>query len=186
MTEQLLIGNSCRAFGHFNNIKSNIYFSCKDGNYYLEMYYIEMFFYFSTIKTHILSYLSKTYFIGRVLVILDPYRKKVKLLSHVWLFVTPWTVAQQASPSMGFSRHEYWSGLTFPSPGRSSQPRDWTQVSRIVGSRFTIWATREVLYYCVIFVMKILLWMDHRRIYAFSVISIMINSTDLGNGSSNL
>ena len=48
--------------------------------------------------------------------------KKVKSLSHVWLFVTPWTVAYQASPSMGFSRQEYWSGLSFPSPGDLSIP----------------------------------------------------------------
>ena len=41
---------------------------------------------------------------------------KVKFLSRVRLFVTPWTIAYQASPSMGFSRQEYWSGLTFPSP----------------------------------------------------------------------
>ena len=41
---------------------------------------------------------------------------KVKLLSHVQLFVTPWTVACQAPPSMGFSRQEYWSGLPFLSP----------------------------------------------------------------------
>ena len=41
---------------------------------------------------------------------------KVKLLSHVQLFATPWTVAYQASQSMGFSRQEYWSGLPFPSP----------------------------------------------------------------------
>ena len=46
------------------------------------------------------------------------YRKvKVKSLSHIWLFVTPSTVAYQASLSMGFSRQEYWSGLPFPSPG---------------------------------------------------------------------
>ena len=31
-------------------------------------------------------------------------------------FVTPWTVAHQASLSMGLSRQEYWSGLPFPSP----------------------------------------------------------------------
>ena len=43
-------------------------------------------------------------------------RKKVKLLSHVELFATPWTVAYQAAPSMEFSRQEYWSGLPFPSP----------------------------------------------------------------------
>ena len=35
---------------------------------------------------------------------------KVKLLSHVRLFATPWTAASQALPSMGFSRQEYWSG----------------------------------------------------------------------------
>ena len=42
---------------------------------------------------------------------------EVKSLSRVRLIVTPWTVAYQASPSMGFSRQEYWSGLPFPSPG---------------------------------------------------------------------
>ena len=42
---------------------------------------------------------------------------KVKSLSHVWLFATPWTVAYQASTSMEFSRQEYWSGLPFSSPG---------------------------------------------------------------------
>ena len=41
---------------------------------------------------------------------------KVKSLSRVRLFVTPWTVAYQAPPSMGFSRQECWSGLPFPSP----------------------------------------------------------------------
>ena len=41
---------------------------------------------------------------------------KVKSLSHARLFGTPWTVAYQAPPSMGFSRQEYWSGLPFPSP----------------------------------------------------------------------
>ena len=50
--------------------------------------------------------------------ILDPCLKvKVKSLSHVRLFATPWTVAYQASPSMGFSRQECRSGLPFPSPG---------------------------------------------------------------------
>ena len=41
---------------------------------------------------------------------------KVKSLSHVRLFATPWTIAYQAPPSMGFPRHEYWSGLPVPSP----------------------------------------------------------------------
>ena len=40
----------------------------------------------------------------------------MKLLSRVRLFATPWTVAYQAPPSMGFSRQECWTGLPFPSP----------------------------------------------------------------------
>ena len=47
---------------------------------------------------------------------------KVKSLSHVRLFATPWTVAYQAPPTMGFSRQEYWSGLPFPSPGDLPDP----------------------------------------------------------------
>ena len=46
----------------------------------------------------------------------------MKLLSCVWLFANPWTVAHQAPPSMGFSRQEYWSGLLFPSPGDLTDP----------------------------------------------------------------
>ena len=43
-------------------------------------------------------------------------------LSRVWLFVTPWTVAHQASLSMGFPRQEYWSGLPCPPPGDLPDP----------------------------------------------------------------
>ena len=39
---------------------------------------------------------------------------EVSSLSHVRVFGTPWTVAHQAPPFMGFSRQEYWSGLSFP------------------------------------------------------------------------
>ena len=44
------------------------------------------------------------------------WRVKVKSLSRVRLLVTPWTAAYQASPPMGFSRQEYWSGSPLPSP----------------------------------------------------------------------
>ena len=44
------------------------------------------------------------------------WKVKMKSLSRVWLLATPWTAAHQAPPSMGFSRQEYWSGLSFPSP----------------------------------------------------------------------
>ena len=39
------------------------------------------------------------------------WKVKVKSLSRVWLLATPWTVAHQAPPSMGFSRQAYWSGV---------------------------------------------------------------------------
>ena len=48
--------------------------------------------------------------------------KLMKLLGHVWLFVTPWTVAYQAPWTMGFTRQEYWSGLPWPSPGDLPDP----------------------------------------------------------------
>ena len=56
------------------------------------------------------------------------YRKKVLvlpvwcMLSHVWLFATPWTVAHLVPVSMEFSRQEYWSRLPFSSPGDPPDP----------------------------------------------------------------
>ena len=44
------------------------------------------------------------------------WKVKVKSLSHVRLFATPWTAAHQAPPPMGFSRQEYWSRVPLPSP----------------------------------------------------------------------
>ena len=41
---------------------------------------------------------------------------KVKTLSRIRLLATPWTIACQAPPSMGFSRQEYWSGVPLPFP----------------------------------------------------------------------
>ena len=108
------------------------------------------------------------------------WEKKVKLFSRVQLFATPWTVAHQSPPSMGFpgwgihvkpwlihvnvwqkplqyckvislqlikinkkkkkERVLEWIAISF-SRG-PSWPRDWTQVSYIVGRCFTVWATR--------------------------------------------
>ena len=59
-----------------------------------------------------LQSLSYSVFTGKV---------KVKSLSRVQFFVTPWTVAYEAPPSMEFSRQEYWSGLPFPSPMHESE-----------------------------------------------------------------
>ena len=48
------------------------------------------------------------------------WKVKVKSLSPVWLFATPWTAAYQAPPTMGFSRQECWSGVPSPSPKHGS------------------------------------------------------------------
>ena len=61
----------------------------------------------------------------------------VQSLSCVWLSANPWTVALQASPSVGFSRQEYWSGLPFPSPGDLSNPGVETESPALAGRFFT-------------------------------------------------
>ena len=57
-----------------------------------------------------------------------------KSLSHVWLFVTPWTVVRQAPLSMEFSRQEYWSRQPFPSPRDLPYPgiKSWTPTLQAV------------------------------------------------------
>ena len=52
-------------------------------------------------------------------------------------FEIPWTVAHQAPLSIGIPRQEYWSGLSFPSPGDLPNPRDRTCVSSLAGGFFT-------------------------------------------------
>ena len=54
--------------------------------------------------------------------VVDSCQASKQSLSHIRLFVIPWTVVYQASLSMGFSRQEYWSGLLFPSPGDLPDP----------------------------------------------------------------
>ena len=57
------------------------------------------------------------------------WKVKVKLLSRVRLFETPWTAAYEAPLSMGFSRQEYWSGLPLPSPEEWSGPEQMIHAS---------------------------------------------------------
>ena len=82
--------------------------------------------------------------------------KCVKSLSRVWLFATPWTGACQAPPFMGLfqARALEWIAISF-SRG-SSQPRDWTWVSCIAGSLFTVWATGEASVVLVFYVLNAL------------------------------
>ena len=65
---------------------------------------------------------------------------EVLALSHGQLFVTPWTVARQASLSMEFSRQEYETGLPFPPPGDFPNPGTelWSSESpALTGGFFT-------------------------------------------------
>ena len=69
---------------------------------------------------------------------------KVKSLSRVQLFVTPWTVAYRHLQPWNFPGKN--TGVGAISFSRvSSRPRVWTQVSHIAGRRFTVWATKEAL-----------------------------------------
>ena len=70
---------------------------------------------------------------------------EVKSLSHVLLFVTPWTVAYQAPRSMGFSRQEYWSGLPSPSPGDLPNPGIKPRSPSLQADGLPDGATREAL-----------------------------------------
>ena len=74
--------------------------------------------------------------------------------SHVWLFATLWTVARQASLSLGFSRQEYWSGLSCPPPENLPNPGvdHVSFVSPAVAGRFfTTNATWEAPYTYIFF-----------------------------------
>ena len=68
---------------------------------------------------------------------------KVKLLSCVSLFATPWTVVYQAPPSMEFSRQEYWSALPFPSPGDLPDSGMEPGSPALEAEVLIIWVTRE-------------------------------------------
>ena len=65
--------------------------------------------------------------------------------SHVQLLVTPWTVASQATLSMGFSRQEYRSGLPCPPPGDLPDPgiEPTSLTSAPAGEFFTTSTTQE-------------------------------------------
>ena len=62
----------------------------------------------------------------------------VLVLSCVWLFVTPWTIARQTPLLNRFPRQKYWGGLPFPSPGNLSTPGTEPTSPTLAGDFFTI------------------------------------------------
>ena len=69
---------------------------------------------------------------------IDMYTLCCAVLSHVRLSATPWTVAHQAPLSTGFPRQEYWSTLSFPSPGDLPNPGIEHTFPALAGGFFTI------------------------------------------------
>ena len=66
--------------------------------------------------------LRQSYPVAQLELMSTPFPSPPVVLSHVWLFAAPWTVARQAPLSMEFSRQEYRSGLPFPFPGDLLDP----------------------------------------------------------------
>ena len=64
------------------------------------------------------------------------WKVKVKSLSRVQLWATPWTAAYQAPLSMGFSRQEYWSEVPSPSPKEGWAPKNWCFQIAVVEKTF--------------------------------------------------
>ena len=89
-----------------------------------------------------------------------------RVLSDVWLFATPWTVAGQAPLSMGFPRQEFWSGLPFPPPGGNlgSNPHllqllHWQVNSLPLSHLESPWTDRAYSIFIITFVvLKLLGW----------------------------
>ena len=73
--------------------------------------------------------------------------------SRVRFFVTPWTVAHQAPQFMGFSRQEYWNGLSYPFPGDLSDPgiEPMSLMSPALACRFFTASSRGIPVSLVIF-----------------------------------
>ena len=75
---------------------------------------------------------------------------KVKSLSRVQLFVTPWTAAHQAPQSMGFSRQEYWSGL----PAYTEKNSILSQYMKCGASPLAF----NLLAFRAVFFLRVLMW----------------------------
>ena len=65
--------------------------------------------------------------VNETLTVLNCMLLLLSRISHVRLCATPYTVAYQAPPSLGFSRQEYWSGLPLPSPMHENEKWKWSR-----------------------------------------------------------
>ena len=119
------------------------------------------------------------YSLDVLLFLLNLYSKCIaQLLSHVWLFATPWTVALQAPLPMGFSGQEYWSGMPLPSWGDLPNPR--TEPASLMspalaGGFFTTSATWEAYSRVICFFSHYIDLYTHAYVHVISHIYIFIH-----------
>ena len=148
----LIINNTCNIFCDVYSCFYIVFLHC----YVLIFPFLDIIYWVSAVDTWVLhSYAAihaQPFLLSALYISIYIYIYITVLIKSIfymfwyyisWLYIT---VAYQAVQSLGFSRQECWSGLPFPSPGDLPPPRNRTQVSRIAGRRFTVWATREALY----------------------------------------
>ena len=101
-----------------------------------------------------------------------------KSLQCVWLFVTLWTIACQASLSIGFSRQEYWRGLPCPPSGDLPKPRIKPEslISSALAGRFFATRAWEARCVCVCVCVCICFWYIY--IYIYIYIYLRVRETD--------
>ena len=116
----------------------------------------------------------------------------VELLSHVWLFVTPQTIALQAPLSVGFPRQEYWSGLPCPPPEKicatqmlmyvkhipegTQSPAGWadllnfpTELHRLPPSEQWKWLSVLLQYYYYSLFIRNLPWVSDTKYFTYFI-----------------
>ena len=93
--------------------------------------------------------------------------------SHVRLFATLWTVAQQAPPSIGLSRQEYWSGLPFPSSTYKSRANLWDTDFKYLDDQRGRWE-RQSERGCRDFLEKTRVELNHQKRLAFCLHELVL------------
>jgi len=112
-------------------------------------------------------------------------------LSHIRLFLTPWTVARQAPLFMKFSRQEYWSGLPFPTPGDLPYPGIKPQSLVSVGRFFTTVppyslivfkynVTNTIYYRNITCLLLLRVWILQSSLKYFQIIFQILSATSCG------
>ena len=98
-------------------------------------------------------------------------------LSHVRFSVTPWTAACQAPLSMGFSRQEYWSGLSFPPPGDLPNPEIKPTSAALAGGFLTTEPPGKSHMYPSANHSHIRPWQDHPQVSPVSSTKVCVSLT---------